>query len=412
MVVMCANRPRLNHFEKLIMELEDCCKCGIFHKKINIWIDEADSNLQLWSSYLNVISKDIINIVTLVSATFDPVFKKYGRLAVIGDRVTCAPCYRCLRDSDIIRIDYVGNLNEYIIHIFEKFPELINPGMKSFIPGNFFKASHESIANLLVTNYNFVVLIINGENKQFLIPGKKSIDINEYYTDDDSFSEVLSRIYIENKFYNYPFAITGLGCVKRGMTFQSPDFLFDYGIIPPISKNTEAYQLMARLFGNIGDFPGYKACKIFSTSNNFNKIQKQESMAINIARLVAEQMLENIGKEELMEAINMGINYGNGSKPIVIIKLPEIKKWSKVQIINIIKNYDSDLYNEYSNYKTHIWNMDTPAKCTKWGLARMKIGHAHSTSVCVHKDEIKEDILMIYIHENELFLSPWNGTSQ
>jgi len=132
-------------------------------------------------------------------------------------------------------------------------------------------------------------------------------------------------------------------------------------------------------------------------------------MAINIARLVEEQCLESVGKKELGEAIDTSFKC---KKPIVIIKLPEIKKYTKDQVINIFKNYDLDLHNQYKNYKKHVYNMDTPAKCSKWGLNRMKDGHAYSTSTGVHKDELKEDILMIYVHEDELILNPWNGTSQ
>ena len=73
-----------------------------------------------------------------------------------------------------------------------------------------------------------------------------------------------------------------------------------------------------------------------------------------------------------------------------------LKKYTKDQVINIFKNYDLDLHNQYKNYKKHVYNMDTPAKCSKWGLNRMKDGHAYSTSTGVHKDELKEDILMAF----------------
>ena len=302
MVVMCANRPRLNHFKKLILELENC---EHFNKKINIWIDEADANVNLWSTFTDVISKEIVESVTLVSATFDSVFKKYGRLSVIGSKKTYPDCYRSLKDSMKYTIDFVGKPDEYIIHVLQKFPHLVTPGTRGFIPGGYFKSSHDAIANILVKEYNFVVLIINGDRKEFLIPDKQPIEIDSYFSTEE-LKDILARIYHENKFYEYPFAITGLECVKRGITFQSSDFLFDYGIVPPVTKKVEAYQLMARLFGNIGHFPDYKPCSIYSTSSNFSKIQKQESMAINIARMVEEQLLEDVGKEELKEAMNAG----------------------------------------------------------------------------------------------------------
>lgn len=303
MVVMCANRVRLNHFKKLIEELESSQH---FNKKINIWIDEADANISLWSTYPTIISKDIVESVTLVSATFDSVFKKYDRLNVIGSHETYPECYRCLKDSVINRVDFIGKPEEYIIHVLSKNPQLVKPGMRGFIPGGYFKISHDTIANVLVKEYNFVVLIINGDRKEFLIPDREAIDITEYFSSTEELKDIVARIYHENEFNRFPFAVTGLECVKRGITFQSSEFLFDFGIIPSITKKVEAYQLMARLFGNIGHLPNYKPCEIFSTSNNFNKIQKQESMAINIAKIVAMESLEDVGSEEIRQAINQG----------------------------------------------------------------------------------------------------------
>ena len=106
-------------------------------------------------------------------------------------------------------------------------------------------------------------------------------------------------MYVGNRLDRFPLAITGFICVERGITFQcAPDrthngFLFDYGIIPPIADKAEAYQAMARLFGNIGDFPTYKPCQIYSNSATFKKVRSQEEIAVNLARIMHES-----GREE------------------------------------------------------------------------------------------------------------------
>ena len=315
-ILMCSNKLRFDRLINLIETLEQSSK---INRKINIWIDEADSTINLWSKYENVIHKEIIEQVTLVSATFDPIFKKYKRLQVIGSNTPYPECYRCLKDSIKIIVDFAGSTEVYIEHVLNKYPKLFNPGMKAFIPGNFYKSSHDKIADILVNKFGFAVLIMNGSRKQIFIPNASTINIDDYIRTNENgdipeeFKETLARIYMENELYNYPFAITGLECIKRGVTFQSKPidndhkgFIFDYGIIPLISKGTEAYQLISRLFGNIGDFPNYKQCEIYSTSSNFSKIQKQESMVINISKMVYENLLESVGKEELREAMNIG----------------------------------------------------------------------------------------------------------
>jgi hypothetical protein len=198
--------------------------------------------------------------------------------------------------------------------VIESNPELSLPGNKAFIPGSRDMASHEHIANFLYER-GFVVIIINGVRKQILVPGKRPINLKDYFIiKDDTVPEelntLLSKLYHENNWKSFPLAITGRYCVERGITFQcGPSgvhngFIFDYAIIPPISKGDEAYQAMARVFGNIGQFPDYKPVKIFSNSSTFSRVEKKEACAINLARIVDEESLEFITKREIKQAEN------------------------------------------------------------------------------------------------------------
>ena len=120
----------------------------------------------------------------------------------------------------------------------------------------------------------------------------------------------MAKLYKENNWSRFPLAITGYMCIQRGVTFQCGSldgvhdgFLFDYGIIPPnIKCAAEAYQTMARLFGNIGQIPEYKQVEIFTNSVTFSRVEKQEETARNIARMVAEQGLEVVTKKDLKSA--------------------------------------------------------------------------------------------------------------
>jgi len=310
-LMMCSNSKRFQHLSRMINRLEQSSCFMEQRRKINIWIDEADVSINLWKKYESIAAKEIIEEVTLISATFDSVRKKYTRLQVIGYKDPHPQHYKCLRDSIKIENNFAGGLLEYIEHNFEKYPKLIQPGMRAFIPGTTYKSSHNAITDLLVNKYNFAVLIINGERKEIVIPNKSTISLIDYlkYGPDgevpDEFKEILAKVYLENKLYEFPFAITGLECIKRGITFQSNSFLFDYGIIPHVANKAEAYQLIARLFGNIGDFPNYKPCEIYSSFSNFKKIEKQEAIAMNISTMVYERNLPDVGIEEFNEAQNM-----------------------------------------------------------------------------------------------------------
>jgi len=328
MVVLCAHAVRVRYLISMIGHLTTH---RAFNKKINIWIDEADHTINVWSKYPELLNNHAVNQITLVSATMNSVFAKYGRLGYIPYMVTHPACYRRLKDADKI-VEDVGKSSpvEYIQHVLNKHKStLIKPGMRAFIPGDYTKKSHDDIAKMLI-DLGFAVIILNGTRKELCIPGTDPMDLRPYLTvtdsDDipDEFNTTLARMYIENNLMQYPLAITGFICVERGITFQCPPvegehrgFLFDYGIIPPIADKAEAYQTMARLFGNVGDFPDYKPCKIYTNSATFKRVENQEEIAVNLARIVAEQHLSEVGPEHFEEAADPD-EYKRKEVPIVV----------------------------------------------------------------------------------------------
>jgi hypothetical protein len=324
MVVICAHATRLRY---LLQTLERLETCRMFTKKINIWIDEADNSINLWSKYENILAMNIINQVTLVSATFDSVMSKYKSLSVLPYLQTHPECYRGLRSAFRREINFVGSAPEYVKRVIEtNADKLVKPGMCAFIPGSIAKVTHDAIADFLHKEHGFVVIIINGERKEILVPDHEPIDLRCYLTVENGqvpteFNTQLAKLYKENNWARFPLAITGFYCVERGVTFQcGPEegvhdgFMFDYGIIPPIACAAEAYQTMARLFGNVGHIAGYKAVEVYTNAVTFTRVEKQEEIAINIARMVAEQGLENVDKKDLKAAQNFDLPESEAKK--------------------------------------------------------------------------------------------------
>ena len=314
MVIICAHNKRMQY---LYETLEYLSNQSSFTKKINIWIDEADHSINLWSKYQKVIELAFINQVTLVSATFDKVVAKYKELRVLPYLETHPDCYVGLRQAIRKENNFAASSAiDYIKHIISSVDKLSKPGMRAFIPGSNSTASHDAIADFLHKERGFVIIIINGKRKEILVPGKyEPIDLKDYLTVQENkipqeFNTLLAKLYKDNNWSRFPLAITGYMCVQRGVTFQCgtlegvhDGFLFDYGIIPPnIKCAAEAYQTMARLFGNIGNIPEYKPVEIYTNDRSFTRVEKQEETARNIARMVAEQSLDVVTKKELKSA--------------------------------------------------------------------------------------------------------------
>jgi len=365
MVVICAHATRLRY---LLQTLERLAACPMFTKKINIWIDEADNSINLWSKYENILAMRIINQVTLVSATFDSVMSKYKSLSVLPYLQTHPDCYRGLRSATRCEINFVGSAPEYVKRVIETNAEkLVKPGMRAFIPGSIAKITHDVIADFLHKEHGFVVIIINGERKEILVPDHEPIDLRCYLTVENGqvpteFNTQLAKLYKENNWARFPLAITGFYCVERGVTFQcGPEegvhdgFMFDYGIIPPIACAAEAYQTMARLFGNVGHIAGYKAVEVYTNAVTFSRVEKQEEIAINIARMVAEQGLENVVKKDLKAAeaphkrVPVLVNLSDDQFTEIMSVTGHIKKSLIVSIIMSSVRDDNTLAREFRN---------------------------------------------------------------
>jgi hypothetical protein len=148
-------------------------------------------------------------------------------------------------------------------------------------------------------------MILNGQRKVIVLPTGKEIKIELTLNSQNpgELSAALSSIYVEHNLSQFPFAVTGQICLGRGITFQSKDFMFDYGIIPDLKDFAATYQCVARVLGNTKEFPGFENPTIYC-SRRTNVICKHLArISENIARLSHEKGLSEISLVDIEELI-------------------------------------------------------------------------------------------------------------
>jgi hypothetical protein len=312
MIVCCANKRRLTYIFNLLKMLNEY---PAYRPRINVWIDEADASIKLWSNpALDVTALPNVTCVTLVSATFNSVLKKYERLRIIGCAETHPEVYHrvsdCIQEHDASALgartevnDRVHSSADYLAAVLTKHPAWNAPGMKLFTPGNHVQSSHDENASFLVKR-GFAVLVLNGNEKAIRLPyGLLPIRLEDTRSDEpEEIGLQVARLYKERNLKQFPFAVTGHMCVGRGLTFQNEHFLFDAGVIPYINDPAMAYQTACRLAGNIKKIPGYRPSTIVASPKMLQTILRQEMFAVNLARIVHERKLEDVGIEEFNEA--------------------------------------------------------------------------------------------------------------
>ena len=312
MIVCCANKRRIDYIFQLLKILNEF---PAYRPRVNVWIDEADASVKLWSNpEVNMSSLSNVQSVILVSATFNSILKKYERLRIIGCAETHPEVYHkiadCIQEVDASALagrteitERVHSSSDFLEATLAKHPEWIRPGIKMFAPGNHVQSSHNENAAVLIKR-GFAVLILNGDEKSIRLPhGLPSIRLEDNEGDEpEEIGVQVARLYHERNIRQFPFAVTGHMCVGRGLTFQNEKFLFDCGVIPYINDPAMAYQTACRMVGNIKKLPGYKPSTIVASPKTMTTILRQEMFAVNLARIVHERKLEDVGIEEFNEA--------------------------------------------------------------------------------------------------------------
>ena len=283
MVVCCAHAKRIGFLVDLLKDLN---RSKVFKKKVNIWIDEADESINKWSK-IDIASLPVVHSVTLISATFDAIIKKYGKVRIRCYEVAHPVHYISFNDCDVMTRDIaVASAPAYLAEVYDEFSaQLCLPGIRLFAPGDNTQESHDQIAEFLCVR-GWAVLILNGARKEIIKPDGQILPIADYVEWDNGTPEEIGKtitsIYHDSGLAQFPFAITGQMCLGRGLTFQNNRFLFDWGILPNMVSRSAAYQCAARLFGNLKHLLNYKQCKIITTSRMRCLIEQAENIAIRI----------------------------------------------------------------------------------------------------------------------------------
>lgn len=321
MVVCCAHKKRIQYVVDLLALLS---RCAFFNQGVNIWMDEADDYVNLWSE-VDYAQFAKVRGVYLVSATIDAIVERHTHVKVMPFPNTYHTCYHATADSVVEFVDiHTSGAVDYFEKVYAANRDVLRrPGVRAFMPGDDAVTSHTAIADRLYAD-GWAVAVINGKRKCILVPGMADPLVIAAHVPEGEIMEIgktIARMYRDYNLARFPFAITGKLCLGRGITFQCEEkrvevsvgeggafestsvvnfeFMFDFGIIPYMSNAATLYQCVSRTNGNIREFVRYAPPKLFMMRATYDKILKSEAIAKNLAVLVRTHGLADIGKEEM-----------------------------------------------------------------------------------------------------------------
>ena len=317
-IVCCANAKRMADIAKLIDDINrGWLTKGRFH--FNIWLDEADKFIKFIDATLRPTVNKYSNVdCKLITATSQPLFKKYKYMNVLPILDTTREDYHGWDDNIIRIIDHDGDCAKFAEHVLSKVIGKLAPGTKLFIPGKRTKKSHDEIRKLCMKK-GIAVICVNGDGVKLTLPYTCE---STMYPKDDDLNSMLLKIYEARNLARFPLAITGYICIGRGITIMSQEFIIDYAILSHYSDKNEASQLAGRTKGNIKGFKNYKQPTVFTTEE-FDAIAREwESKSRELGRMALEK--EQSGEGTIVSVSEL-FPKGNSTVPVKLIMDSEIR---------------------------------------------------------------------------------------
>lgn len=274
-VICCTNKTRVENLIQII---------DLINKKhpddyiFKIWLDEADKFQQYIGKKFLPLAQTNKNVhCYLITATPDPIFKKYEYIKVLPIENTTSEHYHGWLDNNIqIRENDYAGPEVYVMQIVNEVKDanegIVPQGTKWYIPANHKKISHSCMSSMLVGN-GFAVFVVNGDGLRLSLPDRTSV----IFPKTKELQEQVRKLYKDYNLSQYPVAITGHVCIGRGISIMQPkndtydEFIFDYGILSNCSNKEEASQNAGRCKGCCKNWDGYKPPTIFCTPY-FNEI--------------------------------------------------------------------------------------------------------------------------------------------
>jgi len=277
-LLMCCHSQRINN--DLIELLESQRRLGDanWDFKFNLFIDEADKNIELVTKSLDDIRRrklnvNVLNEVHFITAT--PSLRFWKCLKNIGidkldnfdiafgdgiskeKRLEAEKRYQSILTQEFEHFDHphltlrAFDYIKYAMHM-----KVIDLDQRQilFVPGENKVSSHNNIRDYFL-KIGFHVLYHNGKFKGFIFPNGEKISIDDFrkkynIPENKELREVLVKW--NEIFPNHSLAITGYATVVRGLTFNTTGFNFTHMIFSSChTKNLADFvQLLGRACGN------------------------------------------------------------------------------------------------------------------------------------------------------------------
>ena len=358
-VVMCSNTQRYEDGVEFIRVI-DKNKINIF--RVYAYYDELHKYIceKLRSQIEIIHSFDITKGITALSASPDNIFETVGfwskiKLVLLDnfndsnyagykdmifnceDDFFANPYIRPRKfDFDELDRQTIG----FIQNVLTKYPEILDPNTRSFIPSHIRRIGHNAVRDLIFSiKTTAVVIVINGFEKTLQykdnLEHTKTLALT---SDDEEVCETISRLICHHNLQGRPIIITGLLCVGMGQTLTHKSLgSFTSAIFGHLDlTNDEIYQLFGRITGRMKDWGDkYIQTQVYCPTIIMNRCIVMEECARNMACEHNGEIVTQLNYREPMNEMGEV-----GQSAIENIRTPKKKKMIQCQSEDTDKKHE------------------------------------------------------------------------
>jgi hypothetical protein len=314
-ICCCTNSNKescIERFFDLFKKINSTIEFSIWIDELHLRIESIQNYLYNWETFDNVIK------ITGITATPEKILKLFNdgiKIKQLKNPYN-SEIYQSFKSSNIVikeinnskysdiedeeeSIDNENNITkseqinlDYISDIMDN--EMTNlESCFLFVPGSTFKRTHYQIKDLLL-NYNYYILIVNGDSKNGILYHKnEEIDVSTILDKQQknlAFSEITKILFQKYNLENKKFAVTGYLRVTTGITISSDRCVLTHQIIPPTLKDKDSLYQCARILGNTKNFEKFVIPTIYCTSKIKKIIQDRENGAMILSTMEKENI--------------------------------------------------------------------------------------------------------------------------
>lgn len=321
-IVMCSNNKRFDDGIKFLKFINTQSLGNI--KRAFAYYDELHTYIKYCRSQIEEINDlNIVEGITGFSATPDNIFQDQGywqKLKLIEYHNYSDENYCGYRDMMFNNInDYESNnVLGFIEHVLNKFPNILSPNSRTFIPASYRKQSHQQASDIIFEKNNQVVVcLINGDEKTMKYKDDSGhMKTLSLISNTEEVCETIARLMKFHNLVNRPLVITGFICVGMGQTLTHESLgPFTSAIFGHVDLvNDDMYQLFGRICGRMKLWSTYIQTQVYCPTIIMNRCIAMEECARNMSKHNGDIISEEDYLEPITKTNNNDVIYNMNHK--------------------------------------------------------------------------------------------------